>query len=66
MTLAFKQRLGTKDGKANDAGMDEVEVVVSDFGKTAEFFLKIGLWQKFDEEKRRIHFELGGVEIGAR
>lgn len=63
VTLAFKKRLGTKDGKANDAGMEEVEVEVSDFDKTAEFFLKIGLWQKFDEEKRRMHFELEGVEI---
>lgn len=63
VTLAFKKRLGTKDGKANDAGMEEVKVEVSNFDKTAEFFLKIGLWQKFDEEKRRMHFELEGVEV---
>lgn len=65
ITLIFKQRLGGKgrDGKTNDTGMKEIEVVVSDFEKTAQIFYSIGLTDKFIEEKRRIRYMLNGIEF---
>mgnify|MGYP001566398982 CR=1 FL=1 len=63
--LSFKQRLGikTRDGKTNDEGMEEVEVEVSDFEKTAELLRKIGLKEKFYEENRRIRYQLDSIEF---
>jgi len=65
ITLTFKQRLGVKtdDGKTNDEGMEEVEIKVSDFEKTAEFLIKIGLKEKFYEENRRIRYQLDDIEF---
>ncbi len=60
--LAYKQRQGVKDGK-NDEGMKEVEVVVDDFEKTAKIFRSLGMEVKFYEEKKRIQYELNGVEV---
>jgi len=59
--LAFKQRLGVKKGQ-NDTGMLEHETVVGDFETTANILRSIGLTEKFFEEKRRIRYELDGVE----
>ncbi len=55
-TLAYKKRLGVKAG-ANDEGMEEVEIEVSDYETTAEFLRKIGLVDKFAQEKKRITWE---------
>ena len=65
ITLTFKRRLGVKthDGKTNDEGMEEVEIKVSDFEKTAEFLTKIGLKEKFYEENRRIRYQLDDIEF---
>ena len=65
ITLTFKQRLGVKthDGKTNDKGMEEIEVNVSDFEKTAVLLKKIGLEEKFYEENRRIRYQLGDIEF---
>jgi adenylate cyclase, class 2 len=65
ITLSFKKRLGvaTSDGKSNDQGMQEIEVVVSDFEKTAEFFLAIGLKEKFYEENKRTRWRKGPVQF---
>jgi len=65
ITLAFKQRLGIKsnDGKTNDDSMEEVEIEVSDFEKTAELLRKIGLIEKFYEENRRIRYQLDDIEF---
>ncbi len=65
ITLTFKQRLGVKshDGKTNDEGMEEVEINVSDFEKTAEFLTKIGLKEKFYEENKRIRYQLDNIEF---
>lgn len=65
ITLTFKRRLGVKthDGKTNDEGMEEVEIQVNDFEKTAEFLKKIGLSEKFYEENRRIRYLLGDIEF---
>jgi len=65
ITLTFKQRLGVKshDGKTNDEGMEEIEIKVSDFEKTAELLTKMGLKEKFYEENRRIRHQLGDIEF---
>ena len=64
VTLAFKKRLGIREGKkGNDKGMEEVEVEVSDFEKTAMIFEGIGMKLKFYREKRRETYETDGVEI---
>lgn len=65
ITLAFKQRIGIKanDGTRNDKTMEEVEIKVSDFEKTAEFLGKIGLKEKFYEENRRIRYVLNNIEF---
>ncbi|HSX39385.1 MAG TPA: class IV adenylate cyclase [Candidatus Saccharimonadales bacterium] len=58
VTMAYKRRLGMKEGK-NDAGLEEIEITVSDFEKTAQIILKTGLVEKFYEENRRIRYILG-------
>ncbi len=65
ITLTFKKRLGVKthDGKTNDEGMEEVEVKVSDFERTAEFLRKIGLEEKFYEENKRIRYQFDDIEF---
>ena len=65
ITLGFKQRTNptSQDGSSNDGGMDEVEVVVSDFERTALMLEKIGLKQKFYEENRRVRWTKGEVEF---
>ena len=47
------------DGTANDAGMDEVEVIVGDFEKTAQLIEKLGLIQKHYAEKKRLRWTRG-------
>lgn len=64
--LTYKRRLGVKDmhgGKVNDVGMEEVEVNVSDFDKTAKILRKLGFVEKFYEENRRVRYLLDGVEV---
>jgi len=64
VTLGFKQRKEAgKDAGKNDAGMDEVELTVGDFDKTAQFLEKIGLVQKFYEENRRIRWLKDDIEF---
>lgn len=65
IVLAFKRRLGMKshEGKANDRGMEEIQVEVHDFEKTAELLLKLGLIEKFYEENKRIRYQLGDLEF---
>jgi len=65
ITLTFKKRIGAKarDGSVNDEGMEEIEVNVSDFKKTALILERIGLKEKFYEENRRIRYVLEGIEF---
>lgn len=65
ITLTFKQRLGVKthDGTTNDSGMEEIEVIVSDFKKTAEILSRIGLKEKHYTENKRIRYQLGDIEF---
>ena len=61
ITLSFKQRFG--ESTTGDAGMEEVEIKVDDFEKTTLILEKLGMEQKFNEEKKRVHFELDGVDV---
>ncbi|OGC98544.1 hypothetical protein A2701_01325 [Candidatus Amesbacteria bacterium RIFCSPHIGHO2_01_FULL_47_34] len=61
VTLAYKQRLGMKDGVANDSGMEEIEVAVGEFEKTAMIMEKAGFAIKFCEEKKRITYTKGNI-----
>jgi adenylate cyclase, class 2 len=65
ITLSFKQRQGAQGdgGQTNDTGMTEHEVTVSDFEATSNIFFGAGFIQKFYEEKRRIRYMLGDVEL---
>ena len=54
LTLSYKRRFGI-DKDADDGGMEEVEIKVDDFEKTTLLLEKIGMVQKFNEEKRRVH-----------
>lgn len=64
--LTYKRRLGITDmhgGKSNDKGMEEIEVDVSDFDKTALMLNKLGFKEKFYQENRRVRYQLKTVEI---
>jgi len=63
--LGFKQRIGVpdQDNSANDGGMIEEEVEVSDFETTCAILRRIGLTDKFFLENRRVRYLLDGVEI---
>lgn len=63
ITLAFKQRLGVGKRSGNDLGMEEIEVVVSNFDTTEKILLNIGLVEKFYEENRRVRFILNEIEF---
>ena len=64
VTLAFKQRIGIgADEKTHDKSMEEIEVEVSDFDKTAEILLKAGFIQKHYVENRRIRYQLDDIEF---
>jgi len=65
VTLAFKQRLGVKahDGSVDDEGMQEIEIKVNDFEKTAHFLTSIGFKEKIYQENRRIRYVFEGIEF---
>lgn len=64
ITLGFKKRIGmSADGKGNDKGMEEIEVEVNDFEKTANILLKAGLIEKHYAENKRIRYQLDDIEF---
>ena len=65
VTLTYKERIGVKtfDGKTNDDSMEEIEIIVSDFMKTAELLNRMGFVEKFYEENRRIRYLLEDIEF---
>lgn len=65
VTLTFKQRLGVNahDGSANDGGMKEIEVEVSDFINTVDLLLNLGFVEKFYEENKRIRWLKDDIEF---
>jgi adenylate cyclase class 2 len=62
--LSYKQRLGvtSHDGSIPDEGMEEIEVKVSDFEHTALILSRIGMVEKFYQEKKRIRYRKGDIE----
>lgn len=65
VTLTWKKRLGMKshDGLTSDEGMEEIEVVVEDFQKTAAILRSIGMTDKFYQENKRERWKKGSVEF---
>lgn len=65
VTLSFKKRIGTTsdDGSTNDGGMQEIEIVVSDFDKTGDLLLALGFIEKFYQENKRERWVKDGVEF---
>lgn len=65
VTLGFKQRIGADrhDGSTSDTGMEELEVVVSDFDTTAALLFRLGFIEKHYAENRRIRWKKGAVEF---
>lgn len=65
ITLSFKQRIGTKahDGSANDEGMKEIEITVSDFEKTGVLIESLGFIEKYYQENKRTRWKKGDVEF---
>jgi adenylate cyclase class 2 len=65
ITLTYKERIGMKtfDGKTNDDSMEEIEINVNDFDKTAELLNQLGFIEKFYQENRRIRYLLGDIEF---
>ncbi len=63
--LAFKKRLGAEkhDGSTSDTGMQEIEVKVSDYDKTALLLQSIGMMVKFAQEKKRTRWSLGDIQF---
>lgn len=61
VTMGFKKRL--LPNQQNDAGMHEIEMVVSDFDIAWKFLEAIGLKQKFYEENYRTRYMLGEIEF---
>lgn len=59
--LAYKQRLGVKEGGGNDDGMKEIETSVGDFETTRQFLLAVGMVEKFAMEKHRRSWVKGPV-----
>ena len=61
--LSYKKRLGvsSQDGSTDDEGMEEIELKIDDYEKAKEFFLKIGLVEKHEMEKKRVRWEKDGV-----
>lgn len=65
ITLSFKKRLGAEkhDGTGNDDGMEETEIIVNDFEKTAQLLLGIGFIEKHYVENKRTRWTKDGVEF---
>jgi adenylate cyclase class 2 len=65
VTLSFKQRLGMAEAGSgmNDLGMEETEIVVNDFVKTAQLILKLGFIEKHYAENKRTRWIKDGVEF---
>lgn len=60
--LAFKKRLGVTGVKGqNDSGMEEIEITVSSYEDTISILKKIGMVEKFSQEKKRTTWKKGNV-----
>lgn len=61
VTLAYKKRLGATSVHGKDSGMEEIEVIVSNYEDTSTILKKIGMIEKFSQEKKRTTWKKGGV-----
>lgn len=61
IVIAYKKRLGvtSQDGSTNDAGMEEIEIIVDSYENTKTFLGKIGLIEKHEAEKKRTRWQKG-------
>ncbi len=62
--FSYKQRLGVKSSDASipDEGMEEIEVKVSDFERATLILQRIGMIEKFYQEKKRVRYKKGDIE----
>lgn len=65
ITLSFKKRVGADahDGTTNDTGMEEIEIEVNDFDRTAELILGLGFIEKHYAENKRTRWVKDTVEF---
>jgi len=64
ITMTYKKPLGVGKGvNGTDLGMEEIEVIVSDFDKTVALLEKMGLEVCIYEENLRTRYDLNGVEV---
>jgi len=65
IALSFKKRLGVQDhnGKSSDEGMEEIEIEVSDFEKTAMLLKRLGFAEKHYAENKRIRWVKDDIEF---
>lgn len=63
--LSYKQRLGVKsqDASIPDEGMEEIELEVSDFENMTLILSRLGMVEKFYQEKKRTRYKKGDVEF---
>jgi adenylate cyclase class 2 len=63
VTFTYKQRFGVNDNHLQDGGVNEIEVIVSDFVLADNLLKAIGLVEKFYEENKRERYMLENTEI---
>ena len=61
VTLAYKKRLGATNVHGKDSGMEEIEIIVGNYEDTAEILKKIGMIEKFSQEKKRTTWKKGNI-----
>lgn len=60
-TLAFKKKLGIREGTERDAHMEEIETDVGDFDTAALILSRIGMLEKHSQEKKRVSWKKGSI-----
>lgn len=64
VTMTYKRPIGSKKGTGgNDLGMEEIEIIVSDFEKAATLLEKVGFKGEIYEENTRERWQLGKITI---
>jgi len=63
ITLTFKQRIGMGSNSGNDKSMEEIEIEVNNFEKTAELLLKSGFIEKHYVENQRTRYVFEDIEF---
>ncbi|MFA5773422.1 MAG: CYTH domain-containing protein [Candidatus Paceibacterota bacterium] len=63
VTMTYKERFGVGANSLQDAGMKEIEIVVSDFNLADKFLTELGFIEKFYEENKRERYIIDNVEV---